>query len=57
MKKFLSLLVLTLASAGGGSAQTPNKIDEPKPPQSANESADKMSHKKPTENDKTAVFD
>ena len=57
MKKFLSSIALTLCAASAGFGQTPTKIDEPKPPQSANESVGKMSHAKPTEEDKTAVFD
>ncbi|MDQ3711574.1 MAG: DUF4920 domain-containing protein [Acidobacteriota bacterium] len=50
MKKFLSLMILTLTSASVGLAQTQPKIDEPKPPQMETE-------KKPSATDKTAVFD
>jgi len=48
MKKFLSLMVLVLALASVGLAQTQPKIDESKPPQM---------EKKPSATDKTAVFD
>lgn len=50
MKKVLGLMILTLASAAIGLAQTQPKIDEPKPPQMEME-------KKPSDMDKKAVFD
>lgn len=51
MKRFLSLLILGLASATIGLAQTQPKIDEPKPPQMEME-MDKM----PSETDKKSIF-
>jgi len=55
MKKFFSLMILTLASASVGSAQMQPKIDEPKPPMT--EEQMKMEKKKPTSEDKTSKFD
>jgi len=50
MKKVLSLIILGLASGTVVLAQTQPKIDEPKPPLMEME-------KKPSQTDKTAVFD
>ncbi len=53
MKKVLSSMILSLASASVSLAQTQPKIDESKPPQMETE----MEKKKPSKTDKTAVFD
>lgn len=55
MKKILSLMILGLASASVGLAQTPVKIDEPKPAVTK-EQLD-MEKKKPSSDDKMSKFD
>ena len=53
MKKILSLMILTLASASVGLAQEPTKTKENKPPQVV----DLKIEKKPSDTDKKSVFD
>ena len=57
IRKFLSLMILTLAAARFATAQeTQPKIDEPKPPVTK-EQLEREKEKKPTANDKVSNFD
>ncbi|MCY7347684.1 MAG: DUF4920 domain-containing protein, partial [Pyrinomonadaceae bacterium] len=55
MKNFLSLTILTLAAANFAAAQTPPKIDEPKP--AVTKEQLEMEKMKPSGDDKISKFD
>lgn len=57
MKKFLGLMILTLAFAGISSAQDSQKIKERKPTESKNGHMSKISERKPFEYDNASVAD